>query len=193
MCVKTLVLASVCGAVFSCAGFGVDKETLIEVDAGSYNRCNTPVSVDLPEALRSVQALRLVDLDDNRPVGVQIEPGSPPRAVWIIRNQLPAGHVRRYRLIPMKHGSVTGTGVVTENDGKSLFVRIGKLTVLRYNEAVVPSSIPGKPQYQRSGYIHPVYDPAGRAITDDMAPDHAHQHGYNRWSGFRRFRRSITA
>jgi hypothetical protein len=58
-----------------------------------------------------------------------------------------------------------------------VIVKIGNRTVLRYNEAVVPSSIPGKPEYRRSGYIHPVYDPGGREVTDDMAPDHAHQHG----------------
>jgi hypothetical protein len=151
-------------------------DLVIEVDAGAHDRQNTPVVYELPGALRSQKALTLTRLDNNQSVDVQVESGPIPRAVWIIRDKLAAGQARRYRLTPAN--KVTSKAAVTTNDdGKGLTVRIGNRVVFRYNEAVVPSSIPGKPEYQRSGYIHPVYDPDGRVVTDDMAPDHAHQHG----------------
>ena len=152
------------------------RSVIIEADAGSYDRENTPVSYELPGAFRSAKALTLTRLDNHRTLEVQIEPGPAPRAVWIIRDKLPSGQKRSYRLA-VSSGPALNPGVTAEDDSKHLVVRVGNRPALQYNEAIVPSSIPGKPEYQRSGYIHPVYDPKGRQVSDDMAPDHAHQHG----------------
>ena len=149
---------------------------VIEVTGGSRDRQNAVVSYQLPDELRSEKAFALTRLDNNQPVDVQVESGPAPRAVWIIRDRLPAGQLRRYRLTPATKNTLA-SAVTTRDDTKGLTVKIGNRTALRYNEAVVPSSIPGKPEYRRSGYIHPVYDPEGRVVSDDMAPDHAHQHG----------------
>ena len=48
--------------------------------------------------------------------------------------------------------------------------------VLEYvkTEKPVPEGI--EPHFRRSGYIHPVYTPAGQEITGDFPADHAHQH-----------------
>lgn len=49
--------------------------------------------------------------------------------------------------------------------------------MLRYRAAHVPSPNADAPHYGRSGFIHPVYTPNGRAVTDDFPSDHLHQHG----------------
>jgi hypothetical protein len=41
----------------------------------------------------------------------------------------------------------------------------------------VPSPIDDAPWYGRSGFIHPVYSPKGRVVTDAFPDDHPHQHG----------------
>jgi hypothetical protein len=48
--------------------------------------------------------------------------------------------------------------------------------VLEYvkTERLVPEGI--EPHFRRSGYIHPVYTPAGQEISGDFPADHAHQH-----------------
>jgi Methane oxygenase PmoA len=48
--------------------------------------------------------------------------------------------------------------------------------VLEYvkTERPVPKGI--EPHFRRSGYIHPVYTPAGQEISGDFPADHAHQH-----------------
>ena len=34
-----------------------------------------------------------------------------------------------------------------------------------------------KTLFTRGGYIHPIYSPAGKLITDDFPPNHIHHHG----------------
>jgi hypothetical protein len=34
-----------------------------------------------------------------------------------------------------------------------------------------------KPIFKRGGYIHPIFSPSGRLITDDYPPNHVHHHG----------------
>jgi hypothetical protein len=43
-----------------------------------------------------------------------------------------------------------------------------------------------KPILRRGGYLHPVYTPQGRLVTDDYAPNHLHHHGI--WSAWARSR-----
>lgn len=51
-----------------------------------------------------------------------------------------------------------------------------KEPVLVYNvEEDLPDSIPD--YYARSGYLHPIYSPSGKILTDDFPVDHTHQHG----------------
>ncbi|MGB0767911.1 MAG: DUF6807 family protein [Phycisphaeraceae bacterium] len=52
----------------------------------------------------------------------------------------------------------------------------GERTLLDYNAAFVPSPIEDVPGYGRSGFIHPVYSPSGRVVTDAFPDDHPHQH-----------------
>ena len=46
-----------------------------------------------------------------------------------------------------------------------------------YNAGFVPSPDPAQPWFGRSGFVHPVFTPAGRVVTDGFPADHLHQHG----------------
>jgi hypothetical protein len=63
-----------------------------------------------------------------------------------------------------------------DSDGE-LAVNIGQKPVLRYQCAVKEPPDGIDRVYRRSGYLHPVFTPAGRVITDDFPPDEPHQHG----------------
>ena len=54
---------------------------------------------------------------------------------------------------------------------------MGARPVFKYHERVVESPPGIAAYYRRSGHIHPLYNPRGQSLTDDFAPDHAHQHG----------------
>lgn len=65
-------------------------------------------------------------------------------------------------------GAAEPAALTLTRDGKPL---------LRYNAGYLDSPKAEAPWYGRSGFIHPVYTPSGRVVTDDFPSDHLHQHG----------------
>ena len=154
-----------------------DEAIVLEVMAGPHDRQEVVVSWALPESLRDKEHFALTRIDTGQLVPVQVDRNGPPQLAWILREPLPAGQTRSYQLTPADPPNEMSHTVTMDSDGKRLTARVGDKPVLVYNEAVVPSPIAGQPEYARSGYLHPVYNPAGQIVTDDFNPDHAHQHG----------------
>jgi hypothetical protein len=66
---------------------------------------------------------------------------------------------------------------VTQAEDKSkLVLSVGDRNILTYNAGFVPSPKKDAPWYGRSGFIHPVFTPKGRIVTDPFPADHLHQH-----------------
>lgn len=65
------------------------------------------------------------------------------------------------------------------DDGKHLTLKADGKNVLRYNYAPVEQP---DPLFTRSGYIHPIWTPAGKVITNDSPKNHLHHHGI--WSAW---------
>lgn len=65
------------------------------------------------------------------------------------------------------------------DDGKALTISVAGKNVLRYNHAVVEQP---DPVFSRSGYLHPVWTPSGKVITNDSPKNHLHHHGI--WSAW---------
>lgn len=170
----SLIAAVIASAMASAAA----KEIQIEVAAGDCDRMATPVFFQLPDTLAQAETLSLICQDDGSAVAVQRLPDEAGRIAWIVRD-LPRGQSRRYRLTTAKQAdSISHFPKVTcTDDGRRLLVKVGDKEVLQYNAAMVESPEGIEGFYRRSGYIHPVFDPDGRVVTDDFAPDHAHQHG----------------
>ncbi|MGF1577798.1 MAG: DUF6807 family protein [Gemmataceae bacterium] len=151
---------------------------ILEVNAGKHDRPWAIASWKLPEAWRNNRNIRLVSVDDKKAVPVQ-RLSSGERLLWLIERPLKANTKRYYRLSsdPSQSSSLDRQRVYCKEDKKGLSLSLGKKPVLRYHTSVVPCPVPGKASCRRSGFLHPVYDPAGRVLTDDFPPDHAHQHG----------------
>jgi hypothetical protein len=66
---------------------------------------------------------------------------------------------------------------VVDVDGKRLDFSAGGKRVVRYHYGHVDPPAGVKPEFGRSGYLHPVWDPAGRVVTNDVPPNHLHHHG----------------
>jgi hypothetical protein len=162
---------------------------IVEVSAGKFTHKDTPISIKLPNSMRGFKQFRLASDGDKNAVKVQIVPGKVPHLTWIIKKPLDPGKTRRYTLsakllvppptlqtTPVNKTISPGRPWVAD-DGKHLTVGVGQKKVLRYSHAVMASPVKDKPYYKRSGFIHPVYSPAGAVLTDDFPPDHLHQHG----------------
>lgn len=59
--------------------------------------------------------------------------------------------------------------ITLSTEGKPILVYQGKETDLPRPDI--------KPVYKRGGYIHPVYSPSGKLVTDDFPRNHLHHHG----------------
>jgi hypothetical protein len=116
-------------------------------------------------------------VDDQKPCAVQILELDPPAVAFLLERPLPAGQSRRYRLQAADPAAPTQAKVTCDDDGKALTLRADGHVVVRYHHAMVDPPAGIDPVYRRSGFIHPLLSPFGRALTDDFAPDHAHQHG----------------
>ena len=174
-------LATIIITAISVAGWplfsAAEEGVTLEVFAGDHDRHDAVVSVDLPSPLQDSPTLALTRVDTGQSVAVQRDPSAASRLVWILRDKLPAGQARRYRLTAGTDAPSPDEKVRVDDDGKHLRISVGNKPVLVYNQAVVPSPDPDQPYYARSGHIHPVYSPRGRIVTDDFNPDHMHQHG----------------
>lgn len=67
--------------------------------------------------------------------------------------------------------------LMVERMDKSLVVRRGAASILRYNIGHIepPAGVDAK--YGRSAFIHPAWTPSGAVATDQFPPDHLHQSG----------------
>ncbi|MEM7014006.1 MAG: PmoA family protein [Verrucomicrobiota bacterium] len=72
-----------------------------------------------------------------------------------------------------RNKDIEATAVETDD---AIELKIGEQTVLKYNKSTQTGPEGTEPHFARSGYIHPVYNPDGQAVTGDFAADHKHQH-----------------
>jgi len=157
-------------------GAGDARGVIVEVEAGKHDRRASTVTLPWPDSLPTTAGATLETLNGTPPGEVQFLPSGKPTVAWVVRN-LTAGSRRRYRLRADGVPAPAGAVVTCADDGKDLSVAVAGRPVLRYNYAVDEPPARLDPVYRRGGYIHPLYTPSGLTVTDDFAPDHAHQHG----------------
>jgi hypothetical protein len=160
----------------------------ITVEAGTGTRIDTPVSVALDGLPASVQTemLGIVEIKGTErvPVAAQIESGNPPKLWWILSGTTPASESRTFELVLNKTKTAGGNIVKAAKNEKFLDIQIGDAKVLRYNHAIVPGPenmgkvpVERRPLYDRSGFIHPIWSPAGSVLTEIHPLDHIHHMG----------------
>jgi hypothetical protein len=157
----------------------------VELELPAAPAPGLPVEAPVPAALASAAHIRLVA---PRGAGVselpaQRLPGEPGSLVWIAPD---AG--RSYRLEAAESAPATPPGPradVREEAGEWVF-RSGERELARYRAAVVAPPDGVDAFYARSGYLHPLRTPSGRAVTGDFPPAHRHHHGV--WSAWTRAR-----
>lgn len=126
-----------------------------------------PVSVALPAGVDLTGPWRLIRADDGVEVPVQLDGGA---AVFL------PGAGRAYRLERSAPKAFAPVECV-EVKGAHLTIRAGGKDVLRYNIATVQPPAGVDPLFARSGYIHPIWSPSGKVITNDFPKNHLHHHG----------------
>jgi len=175
------VLSSAAAALY-----GQKTEILrFSVDAGSYTRENTPVSVDLGSVVvNDSVSLRLFELVKGKETEIpsQIENGTSPRLWWILSGTTDAAAKREFVLY--RTGKIFyKPEVIVENTGDLLKLRKNNTPVLDYNVKLVYPPKGVDTMYKRNAFIHPVYSPSGNVLTQISPQDHYHHVGiWNPWT-----------
>ena len=181
-CVACMVLMS---------GILIAKDSVvaeIRVHAGSHNRFNTPVSIDMGHFAPGLDQYSWEIYERTSkgrvPKPAQMEEGRYYRLWWILDSVTSAGSVRIFELVrseirPKKSPPV----IYNTDDGKQLHLQYADRTVLAYQHAIHPAPEGASGLYARSAYIHPLYSPAGAVLTRINPPDHLHHMGlWNPWT-----------
>ena len=148
----------------------------ITVSAGDSDRRDTIVPVTLPAG--ADPGMWVLRDEAGKPTPLQTGPTGRGR---FILGDLKAGQTRRYRL-ERSDGGRTGpeTPVDLQRTGGTVKFSSGGREILQYRGDKTPLPAGYEAEFHRGGYIHPLYTPSGKLVTDDYPPKHKHHHGV--WS-----------
>lgn len=166
---------------------------ILEVNAGKHARePGLPLICELPIGLKEPGSARLFAVaadgkqSEDTSIAAQIIPGGKTRVVWILEAGLEAGESRPYQLdlrppaealSEKKKKPALSSQMNCLETGSKIEILNGAKPVLEYNKGPTESAAGNEPFYSRTGYIHPLFSPAGVSVTGDYAADHPHQHG----------------
>ena len=143
----------------------------IRVDAGHYDRLDTPVRFQLPE---SGGANWQLTGSDGKALPVQLDERGTGT---FILPKLTAFQTAVFTLSDAgKKAHASAVNVARQ--GSRLHFTLGGRTVMHYQAE--KSELPRADLeriYRRGGYLHPIVTPDGTVITDDYPQNHKHHHG----------------
>lgn len=142
------------------------------VDAGAHGRKGTPVSFVAPGA---GEWELVAATGEAWPVQVDADGMG-----WFVLPRLEAGRTARLELRRARETEAGGHGVRVVHGPGEARVEVGERPVFTYR--TTPTDLPPgradlSPVFRRGGYIHPVWTPSGRVVTDDYPANHRHHHG----------------
>lgn len=152
---------------------------IVEVVNTDQPRGEMALAVDLPRGLPG-DVLQLRDEEGNvTPIQVDVD-----RRASFVLTGLAAGERRRLTLEPaLDRRPRPVVEAVRRADRVDITVDQRLAAVYRADTSLGSSIEPSVPrEIRRGGYLHPVYSPEGRLVTDDYAPNHLHHHGI--WSAW---------
>ncbi len=150
------------------------KNFYVNVAAGAHDRRETIVSFELPKEL-AAKSYGLRD-EAGRVLPVQVD--AKRQAVFVLP-ELKAGASKKYRVVELRTPrdvAASSRGVEVADEGKRLVVKSAGREVIGFQtKPELPDGV--KSVFVRAGYIHPIYTPSGRLVSDDYPSDHYHHHG----------------
>ena len=167
------LIALLAGPTPTRAADGAAKSFDLTVSAGQFDRRDAVVQFDLPEGFTGGNW----ELRDNAGNLTPLQAHPSGRGMFILKD-LKAGQSKTYHAQPAKPQVAGGPPVVAATkQGGAVRITVGSKEVLTYQGEKTPLPDGYEPQFQRGGYIHPVFTPSGKLVTDDYPHNHKHHHG----------------
>ncbi len=142
----------------------------LEISAGGIARDHSIVTFDRPPDMPGVKSLRT---DDGRLLNVFKTPGDK---LAFISPPLEAG--AKLLLTPVETPGKPDELVELEDTENRMDFKFGGRTIAGYQSTPRKDPRPGlDPRFLRGGYLHPLFTPSGKIVSDDYALNHLHHHG----------------
>jgi hypothetical protein len=147
---------------------------------------SAPVYIDLDAITSepdSVLYLQEVTGKSRKPVASQVEHGYHRFLWWTVDASSGSGK-RTYELVKGKAPAMDAeTPIAVRHQDNALLITAHGKKVLQYNFNTVYPPQGVDTVFKRSGFIHPLWSPAGNVMTRINAPDHYHHFGiWNPWT-----------
>ena len=152
----------------------IEKPVYVVVAAGSFDRKDSVVSFTMSKSPKA-KSYWLID-DSGVRLPLQVEPDG---TATFVLPELTAGMTKRFRLENTRANTVRtpkSVQVIRDRDRLTISASGRKALTFQGGAGELPSP-EIKPVFRQGGYIHPVFTPSGKMVTDDYPPDHFHHHG----------------
>jgi hypothetical protein len=149
------------------------KNVYVNVAAGALDRRETIVSFALPAELTK----KNYSLRDDAGAVIPLQVDAKRQATFALP-ELKAGATKKYLVVEMKTPAAASAAQSMQvvDEGKRLAVKLAGREIIGFQtKPELPADV--KPVFARAGYIHPIYTPSGRLVSDDYPSDHYHHHG----------------
>lgn len=178
MRINTVAVVLIFGFAITCAALfqRIQAEQAayrLLVQAGTFDRINTPVSFKLPEDMVG-KSYQLISEGESVPLQVDGQGNA-----FFLLDSLSAGASRVYQVEEVTGDELDTQSVIRaiQTNGQ-VTLSVSDQPVITYRSEKDEMPRPGIPEiFRRGGYIHPVHTPSGIVITDDYPADHLHHHG----------------
>jgi hypothetical protein len=149
----------------------------IKIQVNGPARLNTPVTINLKKP-DGKNTYGLYNTTSKKTYPLQWY--DQQHAIFILTDSVSPGKNISFEVKKITEAPVPFK-IVTSNAG--LEFRIKDKPVFFYHTAIAEPPADSPAYYRRSGFIHPLYSPAGKIMTDDFPSNHAHQHGvFHAWT-----------
>ena len=157
----------------------------LEVELEKIPKFAFPLSTDLDQithlADSSIQLLEIIQ-GQAKSIPFQINNQSGRKLFWMISS---AGSTSMKRVFEVHKNSNTVTAplLAIASDDAAIYIRRGGKDLWQYNHAIAYPPAGVDSAYARSGFVHPMWSPTGKALTRIQPPDHYHHYGlWNPWT-----------
>jgi hypothetical protein len=164
---RSLIIIS----IFLAFGLTVNSQKIqllhFYVEAGNFQRINTPVSLDIEGVSKSdTLGYQLVEKVKDQMIEkpFQVEADYLPRLWWILDGTTDPGKKREfflYRVGPQTVKNIITSEITPDN----IILKKGDSEILHYRKSIMYPPAGVDTAYKRSGFIHPMYSPSGNILV----------------------------
>ena len=154
-------------------------QVIIDVELPVASPAGIPMRLQLSKQLPPHKSYSLQNQKSRKIIPAQLL--DSVTLVFMTEEKMPIGK-HSYLVVPGTKSKST-LPVTVEKSDRGLLVRVKRKPVFFYHtkEAMPPPD--SSSYYRRSGFIHPLYSPSGKVLTDDFPAGHAHQHAiFTAWT-----------